>query len=121
MNKEESERMEQKTQLTNWLETQVARNLLIEKKEDGDLDRVELNLEKVSIGRLEEKDPDEYVSREAILLHGEGTIRSGGHEGPLPLDAYEIPITNSLTTSAMGNSMEITTERAIYTIQPQNS
>lgn len=104
--------------VSNWIETYKDKAIIISKKEDGDLDQVELQLEKVSLGKLNEEDPDEYVSIETLLLHGEGIIHSGGNSGSLPLDAYEIPLTDGWLVKEMEQGLEIKTERAVYTIQP---
>jgi hypothetical protein len=105
--------------VSNWIEAYKDKAIIINKKEDGDLDQVELQLEKVSLGKLNEEDPDEYVSMETLLLHGEGIIHSGGHSGSLPLDAYEIPLTDGWLVKEMEDRLEIKTERAVYTIQPR--
>lgn len=105
--------------VSQWLESLQNKAILICKREDGDLDEVDIQLQKVTIGKLKEEDPDEYVALKTLLLHGEGTIQSGRHEGPLPQDVYEIPYTDQWIVKEMGNSLEIKTERAIYTIQPK--
>jgi hypothetical protein len=105
--------------VSNWIGAFKDKAIIISKKEDGDLDQVELQLEKVSLGKLNEKDPDDYVSMETLLLHGKGNIHSGEHSGSLPLDAYEIPLTDGWFVKEMEDRLEIKTERAIYTIQPR--
>jgi hypothetical protein len=105
--------------VSNWIESHRNKSILISKKEDGDLDQVDLQLDKVSLGQLKEKDPDEYLSMNTLLLHGAGSIQSGVHSGVLPQDVYEIPITNQWVVKELGDTLEIRTERAIYTIKPK--
>jgi hypothetical protein len=105
--------------VSNWIEAYKNKAILISKKEDGDLDQVDLQLDKVSLGKLREKDPDEYVSMSTLLLHGQGNIHSGGHSGALPQDVYEIPLTDGWLVKEMEDRLEIKTERAIYTIEPK--
>jgi len=109
--------MENVNQVIQWLENHVNASVVITKLEDGDQDQVNLHLDKVSVGHLREKDPDEYVAKEAILLQGEGMIQSGGHTASLPLDAYEIPITDQMKASVDSNRLQIVTERAKYSLQ----
>lgn len=111
--------MNQVNQLTEWLNLHTNRMCTIQKEEDGDIDAVELKLNRVSLGKMERKDPDDYVENEALLLHGEGSIQSGGQQAPLPLDAYEIPLTDTLMLEEQQDVLKVTTERAIYTIRVQ--
>lgn len=105
--------------VSNWIEAYKNKAITISKKEDGDLDEVDLHLEKVSLGQLKEKDPDEYLSMETLLLHGQGNIHSGGNSGSLPQDIYEIPLTDGWLVKEMDGRLELKTERAVYTIQPK--
>jgi hypothetical protein len=106
--------------VSHWLEAYQDKTIQICKNEDGDLDEVDIKLQKVTIGKLKVEDPDDYVALNTLLLHGKGTIRSGGNDGSLPQNVYEIPLTDQWIVREQGNQLEIKTERAIYTIEPKN-
>ncbi|WP_134700194.1 hypothetical protein [Ammoniphilus sp. YIM 78166] len=103
--------------VTNWINQQEKKSILISKEEDGDLDQVLLDIEEVSIGTLEQPDPDGYVSPQSLLFRGEGTIVNNTKD-PLPQDVYEIPLYGTWITQNKGTSFQIRTERGLYTIQP---
>lgn len=104
-------------QVKQWLEMQNHRTLLISKEEKGDLDQVELQLSDISIGKLEENDPDGYVSPQSLLLHGQGTVVNGSKQEHLPQDVYEIPLFGTWIAQRKENQFQIRTERGVYTIQ----
>lgn len=107
-------------EVTQWLNEHQNHELLIRKKEDGDIDETELLLHKVSIGHLEKEDPTEYLATETVLLHGEGIVISDQSRASLPQGVYEIPINEHWKIKENGDYMEIETDRAIYTIQAKN-
>ncbi len=103
--------------VTNWINQQENKSILISKEEDGDLDQVLLDIEEVSLETLERPDPDGYVSPQSLLFRGEGTVVSDT-EVRLPQDVYEIPLYGTWITQNKGTSFQIRTERGLYTIQP---
>jgi hypothetical protein len=110
--------------LSAWFEAQSGKSFLISKEEYligkdeiGDLDQIELHLDRVTLGRFQ-NDPDDYVSPVFIQLHGQGTIRTDEESAVLPQDVYEIPLDSSWSMSETGKALQIKTERAIYTIRP---
>lgn len=107
------------TEVSQWLDAHKDNGLIIHKEEDGDFDQIELRLEKVSRGRLKEKDPDDYVPAETLLLHGDGTIIGEDIPAPLSQGVYEIPLTEGWKVEEIGNILHIQTDRASYAIQPK--
>lgn len=104
-------------QVTGWLESHLHHSLRITKQEDGDIDRIQLHLNRVSIGHLQQKDPEGYVAKDAVLLHGEGTIQSDQGQAHVPLNVYEIPWTEQVQLKKDDQHMVIETERATYTLE----
>lgn len=104
----------------NWLHDQKQTQLLIQKEEDGDIDKLELTLNDVTIGHLRREDPDNFVENVAILLHGEGFIALGDKYERLPQDVFEIPISDYLNVEKASKELRIKTGRAKYLIKPNN-
>lgn len=112
-------------QVSDWIESQKSRTLRISKGELSigqnevyDLDEVEIQLEKVSLGKLNHKDPDDYVASQTLLLHGHGKVQTAAGETRLPQDVYEIPLYGSWKLHKTDSGLQIRTERAIYSIRP---
>ncbi|CAI6031585.1 hypothetical protein [Cohnella sp. JJ-181] len=103
--------------VTQWLESQVGKVLVVSKHEDDDLDEVRIRLERVE-GRGERTDAlDDYTNSPALLLRGHGTVVTEGREEALPTDTFEIPLEGlSLTETADGTAL-LVTERARYSIK----
>jgi len=102
------------SEIQNWMESKAGQTFLIRKEEDGDLDQIHLQLDKIAIGEQKSVDPDGYVAPKTLLFHGQGTINNGQ---PLPQNVYEIPLSGSWVSNEQGDELQIKTERAVYTIQ----
>jgi hypothetical protein len=105
-------------QVETWINTKQSPSFTISKEEHGDLDQININIEKVSLGTQPVVDPDGYVAEQALLLHGQGSLINGA---PLPQNVYEIPLFGTWVTHDKGSRMQIETERAVYTIQTTTS
>ncbi|MDG5786088.1 hypothetical protein QA612_01200 [Evansella sp. AB-P1] len=110
-------------QLTEWLERQKDRNLVIYKEELAtgkqeviDQDRVQMLLENITARTIEHHDEDDYLADQEIILHGVGHIYSDEGIMELPQQVYEIPLLGEITTHNEKNIVKVETEKAIYTI-----
>lgn len=100
-----------------WLERHTQQPIHISKWEQADRDEVRLELDAVEIRNTKHFDLEEYASDEAILLTGSGkVIAEDGTELPLPLEAFEIPLGGFWEANEKDGQLEITTDRARYTI-----
>ncbi|HUC90831.1 MAG TPA: hypothetical protein VMS09_02255 [Paenibacillus sp.] len=107
--------------VTEWLEAHRDQTLLITKREMDDLDRVKLHLDNSEFQQLAESESiDDYTDGVALLLHGEGAVLNGGGEHPLPQDTFVISMAGLSDAHALGDSLELTTERASYTIMTEH-
>jgi hypothetical protein len=59
-----------------WLNQHLHRTIQIDKIEDEDLDRAQIQLQRVSVGHQRIHDPDDYVQDQALILHGTGQIEN---------------------------------------------
>ncbi|GIP37667.1 hypothetical protein J31TS4_09470 [Paenibacillus sp. J31TS4] len=103
-------------QIIVWLESKVNRTLQIRKEEQGDVDEVELKLDKVVLAVRNETHPDDYEARQSIILNGEGQIRGEDEPEPLPNNLYEVPFDDSIRWKSDGNGIHLQTNRASYAI-----
>lgn len=103
-----------------WLNQYQGREIFIQKEEDGDIDQVEMTLQRADMGHLEERDPDDYLAQFTILLHGEGTVGTGMLASDLPQSVYDIPLTKDwqATLEQGHEKLTIHSERGTYLIQP---
>ncbi|MDB5084902.1 MAG: hypothetical protein JWN30_1788 [Bacilli bacterium] len=106
-------------QVTDWVNSQGSRFFLIRKEEDGDLDEAYLHLDHVALGNLGRNDPDDYVATHAILLHGDGQLKTAFEQVRLPQGVYEIPLAGHWQAEFAGRGLRIQTDRAVYTIEAQ--
>jgi hypothetical protein len=106
-------------EICSWLEIHVDKALLIQKVEQQDTDRVELEVQEV--GLLDQTESaDDYVTAHSIVLRGTGTIQNQmGEKVNLPQDYYEIPLEGAYQYVLSTDSIEIHTERAHYSIEVQ--
>lgn len=94
------------------------RRLRVEKREQGDLDRVEMDLEEVTY--FKNDTIDDYVGRYVLQLQGAGTVRPGRGVAPasLPGRTFEIPLTTQDVYTLHEGNLEIRTPRAEYVLSP---
>lgn len=98
-----------------WFEAKKDKVLKITKVEDGDHDLATIKLKDVNLVRHE--DYDDYLSSQALLLLGEGTVATGAGREMLPYETFEIALTDQWTSRADENSLHLQTERGSYTIE----
>ncbi|MCK9525479.1 MAG: hypothetical protein M0R49_06080 [Limnochordia bacterium] len=101
--------------LQKWLQDNKDRVLTIQKEEDGHLDRITIRLRDVDMVR--HQDTDDYLSDQALLLIGEGTVRTSGGRAPLPSGTFEISLTDHWSVSSNHRSLQLQTERGNYSIE----
>ncbi|UFT99454.1 hypothetical protein KO561_00150 [Radiobacillus kanasensis] len=84
-----------------------------------DIDRVNMELQGITIRGTDQHDIDGYVEGKELILHGEGTIRGKSNESDveLPLGAYEIPFGSELMAFRDEKGLNIETEKALYKIR----
>ncbi|WP_139488722.1 hypothetical protein [Brevibacillus dissolubilis] len=113
MNAYQANQIEQLQQtLTQWEGSQV----LIEKDEVNDRDRVTINLQQ-SIIHDRARSIDDYVSSLSIQLQGTGTITTdNASTAPLPYDRYEIAVNQVKSTTIGANEIHLETDRGHYTL-----
>lgn len=108
-------------ELDRILKSWRGRSLRVEKREQGDLDRVEMDLEEVTY--FENESIDEYVGRYVLQLQGAGTVQPemGFEPASLPRRAFDIPLTTEDVYTLHGQSLEIRTPRAEYVLSPTDT
>ncbi|HKM43621.1 MAG TPA: hypothetical protein VJZ70_06475 [Limnochordia bacterium] len=100
--------------LQQWLQENKDRVLNIRKEEDGHQDRVTIRLRDVDMVR--HQDTDNYLSDQALLLRGEGTVSTESGMAPLPSDTFEISLTDQWSVALNHRSLQLQTERGHYSI-----
>jgi hypothetical protein len=103
-------------EIKKWLEEHKEQVLKITKVENGDLDLAAIKLKGVSF--VQHRHTDDYLSTQALLLRGEGTVSTPHGRESLPGAAFEIALTDNWDGRRDGNSLHLKTERASYTIEP---
>ncbi|WP_123042345.1 hypothetical protein [Cohnella candidum] len=106
--------------LMDWLQSQTNHSIMIQKKEDDDLDEVRLQLHEVGY-RPDHRSIDGYTEGTALVLHGKGTIVTDLEEAPLPGDSYVIPIAGLTISKASEDGVILRNERAHYALSPDAS
>lgn len=97
----------------------VGHDILLTKREDGDIDKTIISLQSVSLVERGET-IDGYVSPAALQLRGQGYVLQDNQKSPLPHQRYDIPLTDELNIRDDGDNMLlIETERANYAIARQ--
>jgi hypothetical protein len=108
--------MELSIQMSEWLENNMNKKILIRKQEQEDLDEVLIHLKLVEF-RDERKDGiDDYVSDSALLLHGHGSVITNGEQVELPSNTFEIPLSGFKQAAVDKDSLNFETERAQYSL-----
>ncbi|MBB3114747.1 hypothetical protein FHS18_006905 [Paenibacillus phyllosphaerae] len=102
--------------LSDWLEEQTSRSLLIQKEEQGDLDQVMIHLNKIDYRPGTTNGNDDYTNSSALLLHGEGVVLTDAEQPPLPGNVFEIPLEGLTKVEAEGTRALLQTERGTYHI-----
>ncbi|WP_100407366.1 hypothetical protein [Bacillus solitudinis] len=108
-------------ELATWLEAGKGHTLIIHKGERKqgeitDIDKIKLDLEDISVRRIEREDPDGYLANAEVLLHGLGEISTDQGTMPLPQNIFEIPLLGDFHSSIVEDGLKIETEKAIYNI-----
>jgi hypothetical protein len=106
--------------MMDWLQGQTNNAIVIQKKEDNDMDKVRLQLEEVGY-QPDYKSIDGYTDGTALVLHGSGVIVTDAEEVPLPDNSYVIPMAGLTVSKASEDGVIIQTDRAHYSISPHNS
>ncbi|MFC4103373.1 hypothetical protein [Paenibacillus xanthanilyticus] len=101
--------------LSDWLEDHKFKPLLIQKEEQGDLDRVMIHLTGVDYRPQQEGD-DDYTNSSSLLLRGEGVVLTDAEQSPLPGGVFEIPLEGLKKVETDGPRALLQTERGVYHI-----
>ncbi|QDP38792.1 hypothetical protein [Radiobacillus deserti] len=113
--------------IENWLAELKGQSVLIHKGELAtgsdekiiDMDRVNMQLDDITVRGAEQHDIDGYVEGQELILRGEGTIRGRAYESDveLPLGVYEIPFGSEFMAFRDEDGLKIETEKALYKIR----
>ncbi|WP_054956917.1 hypothetical protein [Paenibacillus dakarensis] len=106
-------------QVSEWLKSHTNQNILIEKKEQDDLDQVRLLLEFIGYRDNDNCSIDDYIACKALLLHGSGVVITDGHEAPLPDSTFTIPVDNLSRTEVRDKQVTLQNGRGTYTLSVQ--
>lgn len=101
--------------IRKWLEQHKDQVLSIRKEEDGDQDSARIKLKDVKY--VNHKDTDDYLSDQAFLLLGEGTITTDTGVEEIPGHTYEIALTDKWFSAVDDYSIHLSTERGSYAIE----
>ncbi|HET7627346.1 MAG TPA: hypothetical protein VFK44_03060 [Bacillales bacterium] len=99
--------------LKQWDDQQV----LITKRENGDVDRTIMELEDVCVTHAGQS-IDPYFSQTYLQLEGDGRAVMNDTEIPMPSASYEIPVDHLHDADFDGTKLSLTTDRGTYTIDP---
>ena len=105
--------------IRSWFDRHRQKELRIRKDEDGDLDVSRIRLEDVEF--IQYHGTDDYLSPQAILLKGEGTVAVVDGEEPIPGGTYEISLDDPWFSAAHDSSLHLSTDRASYLIEVMDS
>ncbi|BBH20664.1 hypothetical protein Back11_20090 [Paenibacillus baekrokdamisoli] len=105
--------------LSEWLNSNTHKDIIIKKQEEGDLDEVHLRLSGIDYRGVQMDAIDEYTSDHALLLHGNGIVINDGNELALPLHIFEIPLHGLSRAEVNEGSFFLETERATYLLHLQ--
>lgn len=103
----------------DWLKGCRNQQVRIEKTELGDVDVALLHLRDVRVSGQEASRFDDYIAPDEIVLYGEGTVRNGRDNPPLPGERFEIALSNDWQGDCSGTSLRLTTGRAQYVISKE--
>ncbi|NUU59475.1 hypothetical protein [Paenibacillus agri] len=111
--------MEQQVQqLSDWLNTQVNKTILIEKQELSDTDTIHFKLEGVDYRDADDV-IDDYLDS-ALILRGSGsTLNRDGELVRLPQANYEIAVSGLRLNHSDAEAAEVQTDRAHYTLSKE--
>ena len=102
-------------EVEKWFRANKNRVLNILKVEDGDQDIASIMLRDVQV--VQHVDQDDYLGSRAILLHGEGVVKTSSDLEALPYDTYEIPLTEQLAAELGEERLQLNTGPRAYTIE----
>lgn len=111
--------MEEKQQTTEWLERHTGNTILIRKEEQGDLDTIEVRLDRIDYKQESGQGWDDYTDGSALLLHGTGQIIVEQDRHPLPGDTFVIPVKGLSEINLSDRELRFQTERASYRLTVQ--
>lgn len=101
--------------IQKWLDEHKNMILNIRKEEDGDLDSARMKLRDVKF--VSHEDTDDYLSAQAFLLMGEGSIKTDAGREELPAQTFEIALTDKWFSAVDDQSLHLSTERGSYAIE----
>ncbi|SMF70197.1 hypothetical protein SAMN05661091_0639 [Paenibacillus uliginis N3/975] len=105
--------------VSEWLQSHTNQNLLIQKREQDDLDQARLMLEFIGYQDGDNCSIDDYVACKALLLHGSGVVITDGHESPLPDSTFTLAVDGLSSVNVEDHQLTLQTGRGAYTIMPQ--
>ncbi|TKD68765.1 hypothetical protein [Pseudalkalibacillus hwajinpoensis] len=100
-----------RTTLTEW----VGGHLIIEKKEQDDVDKIIMKIDDFAFLHRG-KTVDDYTASTLLQLKGEGKVISDEATVPLPHSLFEIPLENINEVNHQTNELMIGSSRASYHI-----
>lgn len=99
-----------KDRINNWAGHQIS----IRKEENGDLDQINIQLEKAT---FEQRDAhDDYIADHVMFLHGRAYSREDGESTELPSVLYEVPLEGITGINIDASVISFTTNRGQYAI-----
>ncbi|MFC7678477.1 hypothetical protein [Paenibacillus sp. GCM10028914] len=105
--------------LSEWLKSHTNQTIMIQKREQDDLDEVRLLLEFIGYQNGDNDSVDDYLACKALLLHGSGVIVTDKQEAPLPDSTFTIPVDNLSQVKVEDNQVTMENGRGSYTISVQ--
>ncbi|WP_347552212.1 hypothetical protein ABFG93_08210 [Pseudalkalibacillus hwajinpoensis] len=107
------ETKEMLTDIRNKLKNWIGGHIIIEKKEQGDVDKTIIKFDDFDF-QHRGKTVDDYTSSSLLQLKGEGKVISNESAVPLPHSIFEIPLESINSVNQTDYELTITTERASY-------
>src|SRR5690606_36692269 len=101
-------------QILSWFAEHQYQKVRSENTDDGDVDVCNIKLEAIQV--VEHRDAEGYLSPQALLLKGKGTVNTAQGNEPLPGEGFEIPLTGRWCSAADRRTLHLSTERGSYRI-----
>lgn len=101
--------------VTDWLNSHLDKTIIVQKREQDDIDQVHFNLSQFEV-RQHDEGIDGYLEPSIILKGTGSTMNSDGDLVPLPQDSYDIVTTDMKIIDQDFEELELSTTRAKYNI-----
>ncbi|MCM3785133.1 hypothetical protein M3231_19345 [Neobacillus mesonae] len=100
--------------ITGWLDTHSGHLIRIQKKEQGDLDEVQMKVEQIGVHEDNTHAMDNYTGGDVLYIRGDGSVVQPEGNAALPGGTFLIPVAQLNQVHVDGNHLHLENERAAY-------